>query len=210
LITDPTHYEDVVKEGYDIIKQQYKDGDASWLEWKAYQVVYAGAMPARWVANIGVSASTVWKSFWAESNESFATDYWGLDYHNAAANAHKVSIKISCKYKGETRIVHDTELAGTSQVYGIGKKPKPALSYFVIDSPGEWKVRVRSLASGNCADPNLDIVERFNVPEPAGWGQSHTTDKSAESNIAVVSTATGIFAVALIGLATAWVWRSTR
>jgi hypothetical protein len=210
LITDPTHYENVVEEGYDIIKQQYKDGEVSGFEYRAYQVVYYGAMPARWVANIGNSASTVWnksklspKNWWAESNERFATDYWGLDYHNAAANAHKVSIEISCKYKGETRIVHDTELAGTNQIYA-GDKPKPALAYFVIDSPGEWKVRVRSLASGNCADPNLDVVERFNVPEPP------TTDKSAESKIAVVPTATAAFAVALIGLTTAWVWRSTR
>jgi len=223
LITDPTHYENVVKEGYDIIKQQYKDGDVSAFEYRAYQVVYYGAMPARWVANIGVSASTVWKKSswspknwkWAESNESFATDYLGLDYHNVAAAAHRISIEISCKYKGETRIVHDTELAGTSEVYGVGNNPKPALAYFVIDSPGEWKVRVRSLAAGNCADPNLDIVERFNVAEPSGWGQSDTTDKSAESNIAFVgtrpnswsNTATGFFAVAFIGLV---VWRSIR
>ena len=165
-----------------------------------------------WDSNEPEDEDDVWYDprDWFDAQQSFSGDattlgqFVGLDYHNVAANAHKVSIEISCKYKGETRIVHDTELAGTSAVYGVDNNPKPALAYFVIDSPGEWKVRVRSLASGNCADPKLDVIERFNVLEPP------TTDKSAESNIAVVPTATGIFAVALIGLATAWVWRSTR
>ena len=42
------------------MKQRYEDGD-SWLEYRGYQVVYAGSMPARWVANIGNSASTIWE-----------------------------------------------------------------------------------------------------------------------------------------------------
>ena len=217
MITDPKQYEKTVASGLDIVNQNYQDCknkpcDSAWgcckgefTEASLYTATYIITTPVRAVAAVGNWAYKGVKSWFAETDESFAaTDFLGLDYHSVAAAAHKVSIEISCKYKGETRIVHDTELAGTSAVYGVGNNPKPALAYFVIDSPGEWKVRVRSLASGNCADPNLDVVERFNVPEPP------TTDKSAESKIAVVPTATGIFAVALIGLATAWVWRSTR
>ena len=185
MITDPTHYENVVKEGYDIIKQQYEDGDASWLEYRAYQVVYAGSMPARWVANMGNSASTIWnksklspKNWFAETNESFATDYLGMDYHNVGAAAHKVSIEITCRQNGVTRVVHDTELAGTSEVYA-GNQPLPSLAYFVIDSPGQWKVRVKSMASGSCADPRLDVVETFTVVSPPPTDESAAESHSA-------------------------------
>ena len=89
-----------------------------------------------------------------------------MDYHSAAADFHKVSIEVTCRQNGKTRVVHDTELSGTSAIYG-GNKPKPALAYFVIDSPGEWKVRVKSVASGGCVDPRLDIIETFTVADPS-------------------------------------------
>ena len=104
----------------------------------------------------------------------------GMDYHNGAANAHTISIKITNEYEGVLRTVHDTTLAGTTEVYGSGKDPMPALAYFTIDSPGVWRVRVKSKASGSCADPRLDINERFTVPTPTGWGQ---TDSPTESQI---------------------------
>jgi hypothetical protein len=56
----------------------------------------------------------------------------------------------------------------------------PSLAYFTIDSPGVWRVRVKSKSSGSCADPRLDINERFTVPTPTGWGQ---TDSPTESQI---------------------------
>ena len=94
--------------------------------------------------------------------------------------AHKVSITITNEYEGVLRTVHETELAATTELYGPNDAPKPALAYFTIDSPGVWRVRVKSKASGECADPRLDINERFTVPTPTGWGQ---TDSPAESQI---------------------------
>ena len=49
-----------------------------------YQVVYAGSMPARWVAVASVGSITVVGWFSAENwfAESFATDYLGMDYHS--------------------------------------------------------------------------------------------------------------------------------
>ena len=130
----------------------------------------------RAVASVG---STVVGWFSAENYET-DTDFLGMDYHNAAANAHTISIKITNEYEGVLRTVHDTTLAGTTEVYGSGNDPMPALAYFTIDSPGVWRVRVKSKASGSCADPRLDINETFTVPTPAGWGQ---TDSPTESQI---------------------------
>jgi hypothetical protein len=138
-----------------------------------------------WDSNEPEDEDDVWYDprDWFDAQQSFSGDattlgeFVGLDYHNVGASAHKVSIKITCRQNGVTRVVHDTELAGTSEVYA-GNKPSPALAYFVIDSPGDWKVRVKSMASGSCADPRLDVVETFTVHPP-------TDESAAESHSAL-------------------------
>lgn len=196
MITDPKEYEQTVGSGLDIVNQNYQDcmnkegntflGNCKgeFTEAVAYTSVYIITTPVRAVAAVGNWAYGGITSLFAETDESFAaTDFLGMDYHNAAAAAHKVSIEISCRYQGQTRIVHQTELAGTSAVYG-GNKPKPALAYFVIDSPGDWKVRVKSLASATCADPRLDVVETFTVAEPKSTAEAEDSD-SPESPAAL-------------------------
>ena len=193
MITDPKKYEKTVGTGLDIVNQNYqdcKDKQGGWnckgefAEASLYTATYIITTPVRAVAAVGNWAYKGVKSLWAEEDmtHSFsatsAGQWLGLDYHNVAANAHKISIEITCRQNGVTRVVHDTELAGTSQVYD-GTKPKPAIGYFVIDSPGQWKVRVKSMASGNCADPRLDVVETFTVHPPP------TDESAAESHSAL-------------------------
>tara|TARA_B100000029_G_scaffold327031_1_gene319450 strand:+ start:8164 stop:9075 length:912 start_codon:yes stop_codon:yes gene_type:complete len=185
MITDPKEYEQTVAEGLDIVWGRDNETFGDYAEAVGYTTVYVITAPVRAVAAVGNWAYSGITSLFAETDESFNTDtdFLGLDYHNAAAAAHKVSIEISCRYQGQTRIVHQTELAGTSAVYG-GNKPKPALAYFVIDSPGEWKVRVKSLASATCADPRLDVVETFTVAEPKSTAEAEDSD-SPESPAAL-------------------------
>ena len=133
-----------------------------------------------WDSNEPEDEDDVWYDprDWLDAEQKFsATDFLGLDYHSGAAMTHKVSVEITCRQNGVTRVVHDTELSGTSEVYD-GNKPLPSLGYYTIDSPGQWKVRVKSIASGGCADPRLDIVETFTVAEPstnsASSAENHT------------------------------------
>ena len=176
MVTDNREYEKTVAQGLDIVWSRDNETFGDYAEAVGYTAVYVVTAPVRAVASLG---STVVGWFSAESYET-DTDFFGLDYHNAAANAHTISIKITNEYEGVLRTVHDTTLAGTTEVYGSGKDPMPALAYFTIDSPGVWRVRVKSKASGSCADPRLDINERFTVPTPTGWGQ---TDSPTESQI---------------------------
>ena len=207
-ITDPKKYRETVDTGQQIVVQNLADCmDKEGTIWQckgewAEATVFTGlnqtvGRAGSWVAAVPNSVNTIanhyglWDSNepededdvwydprdWLDAEQSFATDYFGMDYHSAAADFHKVSIEVTCRHNGKTRVVHDTELSGTSAVYG-GNKPKPALAYFVIDSPGEWKVRVKSIASGGCADPRLDVIETFTVADPsknsASSAENHT------------------------------------
>lgn len=177
MITDPEEYETTVAKGLDIVWSRDNETVGDYVEAGAFTVVYVVTAPVRVVA---AGLNKGWKavsSIWDAESYKTDTDFLGMDYHSAAADFHKVSIEVTCRHNGKTRVVHDTELSGTSAVYD-GNKPKPALAYFVIDSPGQWKVRVKSLASGGCADPRLDIVETFTVAEPstnsASSAENHT------------------------------------
>ena len=89
----------------------------------------------------------------------------------------------------------------------------PAVAYFTIDSPGVWRVRVKSKASGECADPRLDINERFSVPTPVGWGQTDSPTESqntpaastepieitTQTNTTQVAQKTGVNPLTLVG-----------
>lgn len=192
--TDPKKYRETVDKGQDIVLQNLEDckarGDSCWGEYTE-AVIYSGlnqtvGRAGSWVAAVPNSVNTIanhygiWDSNepededdvwydprdWFDAQQSFATDFLGLDYHSVAAMTHKVSVKITCKKDGVIRVVHDTELAGTSEVYE-GNKPLPSLGYYTIDSSGEWKVRVKSIASGGCVDPRLDIIETFTVADPS-------------------------------------------
>ena len=215
-ITDPEKYGSTVDTGQQIVLQNLqdcKDKGGSWCVGETTEaVIYSGMNVIFGTVGKGLGvftnpkkyggyAKTIWnkskispKNWFAETNESFATDFLGLDYHNVGAAAHKVSIEITCRQNGVTRVVHDTELAGTSDVY-FGNRPSPALAYFVIDSPGDWKVRVKSMASGSCADPRLDVVETFTVVSPPP-----TDESAAESHSALADRK---ITVPLLGLAAA-------
>ena len=222
LITDPKHYEKTVATGLDIVNDNYAncaDEKGGWnckgefAEAAAYNSVYIATVPVRLVGNalnymFEDSVTTIWnksptvnkikkwKIWGAESKKSFATDYLGLDYHNVGASAHKVSIEITCRHNGVTRVVHDTELAGTSELYA-GNQPSPALAYFVIDSPGQWKVRVKSMASGSCADPRLDVVETFTVASPPSPDESAAESHSALADRKITAPLVGLGATVL-------------
>jgi hypothetical protein len=180
LITDPKKYRSTIDEGFVAVIDNAKNCKGAWdctgeyTSALVYGVLYKGiGEPISDVSKaVGDTYSWLGKKsgWWAESFD-VEEDWVGMDYHSAAANAHKVSIKVTCRENGVTRVVHDTELAGTSAVYD-GNKPVPALAYLVIDSPGEWKVRVKSMASGGCADPNLDIIETFTVKPPTNSASS--------------------------------------
>ena len=206
MVTDNREYEKTVAEGLDIVWSRDNETFGDYAEAVGYTAVYVVTAPVRAVASVG---STVVGWFSAENYET-DTDFLGLDYHNAAANAHTISIKITNEYEGVLRTVHDTTLAGTTEVYGSGKDPMPALAYFTIDSPGVWRVRVKSKASGSCADPRLDINERFTVPTPTGWGQTDSPTESqntpaapveitTQTSTTQVAQKTGVNPLALVG-----------
>lgn len=182
LIDDPVEYEKTVAEGLDVVWSRDNETFGDYAEAVGYTAVYVVTAPVRAVYGLGAAIGR--GLFGAESFKANglggASDGSGLGYHNEAAMAHKVSITITNEYEGVLRTVHETELAATTELYGPNDAPKPALAYFTIDSPGVWRVRVKSKASGECADPRLDINERFNVPTPTGWGQ---TDSPAGSQI---------------------------
>ena len=184
MITDPEEYEQTVAKGLDIVWSRDNETVGDYVEAVGFTAVYVVTAPVRVVANVANTSYNYLTDcgdrwYCAETDKSYKTDtdFLGMDYHSAAADFHKVSIEVTCRQNGKTRVVHDTELSGTSAVYD-GNKPKPALAYFVIDSPGQWKVRVKSMASGGCADPRLDVVETFTVAEPstnsASSAENHT------------------------------------
>jgi len=187
MVSNPKKYEKTVAKGLDIVWDTAGDckgiGDCAgdYTAATVYTVLYGVTAPVRAVAAVSNWAYKGVKSWFAEEDrtQTFNVDYLGLDYHNVGASAHKVSIEITCRQNGVTRVVHDTELAGTSEVYGAGNQPSPALAYFVIDSPGQWKVRVKSMASGSCADPRLDVVETFTVASPQSPDESAAESHSA-------------------------------
>ena len=180
MITDNREYEKTVAEGLDIVWSRDNETFGDYAEAVGYTAVYVVTAPVRVVASVASEGWNAVSSLWETESYKTDTDFFGFDYHNAAANAHTISIKITNEYEGVLRTVHDTTLAGTTEVYGSAQNPMPALAYFTIDSPGVWRVRVKSKASGSCADPRLDINERFTVPTPEGWGQ---TDSPSESQI---------------------------
>ena len=187
LITDPEEYRTTIDEGLIAVIDNADNCEGTWdctKEWTqaiTYGVLYKGIgkpiSDASTVVGKGVSWIGKKTGLWGAESYKADEDFFGMDYHSAAADFHKVSIEVTCRHNGKTRVVHDTELSGTSAVYG-GNKPKPALAYFVIDSPGHWNVRVKSMASGGCADPRLDVVETFTVAEPstnsASSAENHT------------------------------------
>lgn len=180
MITDNREYEKTVAEGLDIVWSRDNETFGDYAEAVGYTAVYVVTAPVRVVASVASEGWNAVSSLWETESYETDTDFFGFDYHNAAANAHTISIKITNEYEGVLRTVHDTTLAGTTEVYGSAQNPMPSLAYFTIDSPGVWRVRVKSKASGSCADPRLDINERFTVPTPTDWGQ---TDSPTESQI---------------------------
>ena len=218
-ITDPEKYGSTVDTGQQIVLQNLqdcKDKGGSWCVGETTEaVIYSGMNVIFGTVGKGLGvftspkkyggyAKTIWnksklspKNWFAETNESFATDFFGMDYHNVGAPAHKVSIEITCRHNGVTRVVHDTELAGTSDVY-FGNQPSPALAYFVIDSPGDWKVRVKSMASGSCADPRLDVVETFTVASPPSPDESAAESHSALADRKITAPLVGLAATVLV------------
>ena len=214
MITDNKKYEKTVAEGLDIVWSRDNETFGDYAEAVGYTAVYVVTAPVRAVASLG---STVVGWFSAENYEANglggASDGSGLGYHNEAAMAHKVSITITNEYEGVLRTVHETELAATTELFGPNDDPMPALAYFTIDSPGVWRVRVKSKASGECADPRLDINERFTVPTPTGWGQTDSPTESqitpaastepieitTQTNTTQVAQKTGVNPLALVG-----------
>jgi len=185
LVTDPDEYKDTIDAGLQAVWERDNDSIGDYAEAWGYTILYKGIgepfSNTSKVVNAGWDyVSDCDERWWCAESYETDTDFVGLDYHNKVANAHTISIKITNEYKGVLRTVHDTTLAGTTEVYGSAQNPMPALAYFTIDSPGVWRVRVKSKASGSCADPRLDINERFTVPTPEGWGQ---TDSPSESQI---------------------------
>ena len=128
------------------MKQRYEDGEASWLEYRGYQVVYV-CLCLTMGSQHSNSASTIWeKSSLSPKNwfaESFATDYLGMDYHSDTLTL--ILFLSRLRRIRVLRTVHDTTLAGTTEVYGSGNDLMPALAYFTIDSPvfGESELNLK-------------------------------------------------------------------
>lgn len=115
-------------------------------------------------------------------------EWTGGCYHSLGGGRHRIRIKITCEYDGQTLVKYDSELAGCNATYdkedGIGCEIGEAYDRFLINSPGKWTVDVRSQATSTCE--NMDYVQtaQFDVPTPEEWEpspiQTFTNDLTAQ------------------------------
>ncbi len=122
----------------------------------------------------------LWSYFWAEEfkNETGTTTqlpddtYWGTNYHNADAAAHKILVTITLE-RADGSIVqkHEKYISGSPEVYEEEGNiyQKPGLGVFAIDEPGTWTVTTSPIAWGACSNVDWSNTYTIEVPKPEWW-----------------------------------------
>lgn len=120
--------------------------------------------------------------FWAEHDysplnyapfESESQTLFGTDFHPVNASAHKMRFEAWCIYEGKERKMFDSEISGCTPLLTkdecLACCDSTTFEQFLISSPGEWRVKVSSVATGTCASLDYEDEATFTVPTPEGW-----------------------------------------
>ena len=138
----------------------------------------------------------LWSYFWAEEfkNETGTTTqlpddtYWGTNYHNADAAAHKILVTITLE-RADGSIVqkHEKYISGSPEVYEEEGNiyQKPGLGVFAIDEPGTWTVTTSPIAWGACSNVDWSNTYTIEVPKPEWWDLE--TESAQEEEVALLS-----------------------
>ena len=121
------------------------------------------------------------KGLWASEefkNETGTTTqvpddtFWGTNYHNADAAAHKILVTITLE-RADGSIVqkHEKYISGSPEVYEEEGNiyQKPGLGVFAIDEPGTWTVTTSPIAWGACSNVDWSNTYTIEVPKPEWW-----------------------------------------
>ena len=135
--------------------------------------------------------------------------YFGTNYHNANAGAHKILVDISVERPDGTVVQkHSKHVSGNPGVYEDGNElyQKPGLGVFAIDEPGTWTVNLSPVAWGTCANVSWSKSYTIEVPKPSWWDER--TESEEEQNIESLTAninekleETGISGLTVAGLA---------
>ena len=143
-----------------------------------------------------------------KTEEQYDT-YFGTNYHNANAAAHKILVDISVERPDGTVVQkHSKHVSGNPEVYEDGNDlyQKPGLGVFAIDEPGTWTVNLSPVAWGTCANVSWSKSYTIEVPKPSWWDER--TESEEEQNIESLTAdinekleETGISGLTVAGLA---------
>jgi hypothetical protein len=101
------------------------------------------------------------------------SEFTGTAFHPANASAHKIRFQAWCSYEGKERKMFDSEISGCHPLVSgsecIACCDSTSFEDFLISSPGEWRVKVSSVATGSCASLDYEDEATFTVPTPEGW-----------------------------------------
>lgn len=109
--------------------------------------------------------------------------YWGTNYHNADAAAHKILVTITLEREDGTTVQkHEKYVAGSPEVYEDGGDlyQKPGLGVFAIDEPGTWTVEMSPMAWGTCANVDWSKSYTVEVPKPEWWDEQTESEQEQE------------------------------
>lgn len=132
------------------------------------------------------------KGLWASEefkNETGTTTqvpddtFWGTNYHNADAAAHKILVTIMLE-RADGSIVqkHEKYISGSPEVYEEDSNiyQKPGLGVFAIDEPGTWTVTMSPVAWGACANVDWSNTYTIDVPKPEWWDSERESAQEEE------------------------------
>jgi hypothetical protein len=116
------------------------------------------------------------------TEESYET-YFGTNYHNANAGAHKILVEITLERPDGTVVEkHAKYVAGSPEVYEEGGDlyQKPGIGVFAIDEPGTWRVNLSPVAWGTCSNVEWSESYTVEVAKPEWWDAQLETAQEQE------------------------------
>ena len=85
----------------------------------------------------------------------------------------KMRFQAWCSYEGKERKMFDSEISGCTPLLTndecLACCDSTTFEEFLISSPGEWRIKVSSVATGSCASLDYENEATFTVPTPEGW-----------------------------------------
>ena len=144
-----------------------------------------------------------------ETERAYET-YFGTNYHNASAAAHKILVEISVERPDGTVVQkHAKYVAGSPEVYDDEANTlyqKPGLGVFAIDEPGTWTVKLSPTAWATCANVDWSESYTIEVAKPSWWDERTESGEEQEiesltANINEKLEDTGLSGLTVAGLA---------